>query len=94
MVDIKGAPVTFDLERLKNKTEKMLSENNCDWPVYNRLLHNPVEDAVCHSPEPMLTVNYRNSADIHVLDMYIGPSLHGKNDLVYLAFRPLYFHAY
>lgn len=46
MVDIKGAPVTFDLERLKDKTEKMLSENNCGWPVYNRLLHNPVEDAV------------------------------------------------
>ena len=46
MVDIKGAPVTFDLERLKDKTEKMLSENNSGWPVYNRLLHNPVEDAV------------------------------------------------
>lgn len=38
--------VTFDLERLKDKTEKMLSENNCGWPVYNRLLHDPGEDAV------------------------------------------------
>lgn len=43
---VQDTPVTFDLERLKDKTEKMLSENNCGWPVYNRLLHNPVEDAV------------------------------------------------
>lgn len=46
MVDIKGAPVTFDLERLKEKTEELRSGSRCGWPVYNRLLHNPVEDAV------------------------------------------------
>lgn len=46
MVDIKGAPVTFDLDRLRKKIEEMISEKQCGWPVYNRLLHNPVEDAV------------------------------------------------
>ncbi|MCR4807434.1 MAG: nucleoside/nucleotide kinase family protein [Lachnospiraceae bacterium] len=46
MVDIKGAPVTFDFDRLKEKTKEMLSVSRCGWPVYNRLLHNPVEDAV------------------------------------------------
>ncbi len=46
MVDIKGAPVTFDLDRLKLKTGEMLSVARCGWPVYNRLLHDPVEDAV------------------------------------------------
>lgn len=46
MVDIKGASVTFDFDRLKEKTEEMMSEERCGWPVYNRLLHNPVEDAV------------------------------------------------
>jgi hypothetical protein len=46
MVDIKGAPVTFDLDRLKEKIEEMMSGTICGWPVYNRILHNPVEDAV------------------------------------------------
>ncbi len=46
MVDIKGAPVTFDLERLKEKITELMSRKECGWPVYNRLLHNPVEDAV------------------------------------------------
>ena len=46
MVDIKGAPVTFDLDRLEDKIDEMMSGIRCGWPVYNRLLHNPVEDAV------------------------------------------------
>ena len=46
MVDIKGAPVTFDIEKLKDKLCEIASGKNCGWPVYNRLLHNPVEDAV------------------------------------------------
>lgn len=46
MVDIKGAPVTFDLEALKNKIEMVASGNVCGWPAYDRLLHNPVEDAL------------------------------------------------
>jgi pantothenate kinase len=46
MVDIKGAPVTFDIEQLKNKISEIASGKNCGWPVYNRLLHNPVDNAV------------------------------------------------
>ncbi len=46
MVDIKGAPVTFDTEKLKDKLAEIASGSNCGWPVYNRLLHNPVNDAV------------------------------------------------
>ena len=46
MVEIKGAPVTFDLEKLKDKLSELVSGKHCGWPVYNRLLHNPVEDAV------------------------------------------------
>ena len=46
MVEIKGAPVTFDLERLKEKIRTVASGENCGWPVYDRLLHNPAEDAV------------------------------------------------
>ncbi len=46
MVDIKGAPVTFDLERLTAGVRQVASGAVCGWPAYDRLLHNPVEDAV------------------------------------------------
>ena len=45
MVDIKGAPVTFDLDALKGKIREVRSGAACGWPVYDRMLHNPVEDA-------------------------------------------------
>ena len=46
MVEIKGAPVTFDLEKLACSVRKVKNGETCGWPVYDRLLHNPVEDAV------------------------------------------------
>lgn len=46
MVEIKGAPVTFDLEKLASSVRKVKNGEACGWPVYDRLLHNPVEDAV------------------------------------------------
>lgn len=46
MVRIKGAPVTFDLEGLTRRIQIAASGAVCTWPVYDRLLHNPVEDAV------------------------------------------------
>ncbi len=46
MVDIKGAPVTFDSEALRCKIEEVCREKSCKWPIYDRLLHNPVEDAI------------------------------------------------
>ena len=46
MVDVKGAPETFDLEQLREHIEKAVSCKTCGWPTYNRHLHNPVEDAV------------------------------------------------
>ena len=46
MVEIKGAPVTFDLEGLTRAVRKAAAGENIGWPVYDRLLHNPVEDAV------------------------------------------------
>ena len=45
MVEIKGAPVTFDLERLTAQIQKVAAGENCGWPTYDRLLHNPVENA-------------------------------------------------
>ena len=46
MVDIKGAPVTFDLRRLTDGVKRLSAGEICGWPVYDRLLHNPVEDAL------------------------------------------------
>ncbi len=46
MVEIKGSPVTFDLEKLQSAVRKVAAGEICGWPAYDRLLHNPVEDAV------------------------------------------------
>ena len=46
MVDIKGAPVTFDLEQFKMRIEDVLSGESVGWPSYDRHLHNPVDDAI------------------------------------------------
>ncbi len=46
MVDVKGTPETFDLAKLKSAIENVLTKKNCGWPVYDRLLHNPVENAI------------------------------------------------
>lgn len=47
MVEIKGAPITFDLERLTTQIRKVAAGEHCGWPTYDRLLHNPVENAIC-----------------------------------------------
>lgn len=46
MVKIKGAPETFDLEKLTEYVKRAAAGESFGWPGYNRLLHNPVEDAV------------------------------------------------
>ena len=46
MVEVKGAPETFDLEALAGRVKRLASGENTPWPAYDRLLHNPVEDAV------------------------------------------------
>lgn len=46
MVEVKGTPETFDLEKLEKAIRRICSGEVCGWPVYDRLLHNPVEDAV------------------------------------------------
>lgn len=46
MVEVKGCPVTFDLELLKERIRMLLDKERCAWPSYDRHLHNPVEDAI------------------------------------------------
>ncbi len=46
MVQVKGAPETFDLERLAERIRRVAAGEACGWPEYDRLLHNPREDAV------------------------------------------------
>ena len=59
MVEIKGAPVTFDLEKLTDSVRLVASGAVCGWPAYDRLLHNPIENAVTiDSPVVLLEGNY------------------------------------
>ncbi|MDO4188179.1 MAG: nucleoside/nucleotide kinase family protein [Lachnospiraceae bacterium] len=46
MVKIKGAPITFDVDMLRNRIKKVASGEVCGWPEYDRMKHNPVEDAI------------------------------------------------
>ncbi len=46
MVEIKGAPITFDLDLLKDRIKKVLSGDKVGWPTYDRHLHNPTENAI------------------------------------------------
>lgn len=46
MVKVKGAPETFDLDRLTERIRRVAAGEACGWPEYDRLLHNPREDAV------------------------------------------------
>lgn len=46
MVRIKGAPITFDLEKLTERVRRVAAGEICGWPVYDRLLHNPIEDVI------------------------------------------------
>ena len=47
LVEVKGAPETFDLERLTDRIRKAASGMVCGWPEYDRAKHNPREDAAC-----------------------------------------------
>ena len=54
MVKIKGAPVTFDLDGLREKIAEVTEGHLCTWPRYDRLLHNPVEDAIAITADIVL----------------------------------------
>ena len=59
LTEIRGAPVTFDLGRLAESVKKAAAGEVCGWPAYDRLLHNPVENAVTvDSDLVMLEGNY------------------------------------
>ena len=54
MVSIKGAPQTFDLEKLTERVQNIAAGRTCGWPVYDRRLHDPVDDAVTVDGEIVL----------------------------------------
>ena len=45
MKQVKGAPETYDIEKL-TRTLEALREGDVRWPIYDRNLHDVVEDAV------------------------------------------------
>ena len=46
MAAVKGAPETFDLEKLRETLARVAAGEDCPWPVYDRTLHDPVEGAL------------------------------------------------
>lgn len=54
MVDVKGCPETFDLPKLTEAVKKIAAGECIGWPSYNRMLHNPEEDALTVDGEIVL----------------------------------------
>lgn len=46
MVNVKGTPETFDLPLFIERVKKVVEGEECGWPEYDRLKHNPQEDAI------------------------------------------------
>ena len=53
MKSIKGAPETFDVDHLQEKIREVKLEET-DWPIYDRNLHDVVEDAISVDAEIIL----------------------------------------
>ena len=45
LADIKGAPETFDLDKLSEAVKRLRDQADVPWPEYSRLIHDPVENA-------------------------------------------------
>lgn len=45
MKDVKGCPETFDIDKVETKLSALM-ENNIKWPVYDRKLHDVIEDQI------------------------------------------------
>jgi len=45
LADIKGAPESFDLEKLAEAVKNLRDQDSVLWPEYSRLIHDPVENA-------------------------------------------------
>lgn len=46
MVNVKGTPETFDLPLFLERVQRVATGEQCGWPEYDRLKHNPQEDAI------------------------------------------------
>lgn len=46
MARYKGAPETFDLKLMQAALESVASGESCGWPVYDRTIHDPLDDAI------------------------------------------------
>ncbi len=53
MHDYKGAPESFDLAGLREKLKALRRGETVRWPLYDRNIHDPVEDAIAVK-EPLL----------------------------------------
>ena len=59
MHDYKGAPESFDLEGIRCKLAALRRGEAIRWPLYDRKIHDPVEDAIAvTSPLLILEGNY------------------------------------
>lgn len=45
MVDVKGCPETFDIDKLNTKLQNLMLDD-VKWPIYDRSIHDVIEDSI------------------------------------------------
>lgn len=46
MARVKGSPISFDLPLMTERIRRIAAGESCTWPIYNRKLHNPQDNAI------------------------------------------------
>ena len=54
MREYKGAPETFDFSLLEERIRKVAKGEDCGWPEYYRIAHDPIDDAITVKGEIVL----------------------------------------
>ncbi len=74
---VKGAPETFDAQKLAEKLRQLKAGEPIRWPIYDRKLHDPVDDAIEIPPEGVFLIE----GNYLLLNKQPWDSLHAYADL-------------
>lgn len=81
---IKGAPETFDAQKLAEKLRQLKAGEPIRWPIYDRNRHDPVEDAIEIPPEGVFLIE----GNYLLLDKQPWDLLHSYADLTICLDKP------
>lgn len=81
---IKGAQETFDVQKLAEKLQTLKAGEPLKWPIYDRKLHDPVDNAIEVQPEGVIIIE----GNYLLLDKPPWDELHKYADLSIFLDKP------